>query len=161
MQPVQGGVARGVTPAGGPSRRGYRVVSPAPRAAWREVLQSDPEATVFQTPEWLDGVCRAGRYTDASRLYELADGRRAVLPVARRVLVRGTPLFLDASLPPQWGQGGVVAEGGASVEDIATVAEDLSRAPAAAPRCGPTTRWRPCGATRRARRPSRCPTWST
>ena len=101
------------------------VLSPAPRDIWHEVLACDPDALAFQTPEWLDCICRFGPYEDASRLYELADGRRLVLPmVRRRNLPR--PLTSEASLPPTWNPGGITAPGGVRAEDLVAVLSDLA-----------------------------------
>ena len=74
------------------------VVSPAPREVWRELLESDPNALITQTPDWLDCICDLGDYEDASRLYHGGDGRKLVLPLVRR---RGLPrkLTVSASLP--------------------------------------------------------------
>jgi hypothetical protein len=101
------------------------VTSPAPPDAWREVLASDPEALVTQSPEWTEALCAAGRHVDASRLYELPGGRRVVLPMVRR---RGLPgaFAVEASLPAAWGIGGVVAQGGARPGDIAAVFSELA-----------------------------------
>ena len=47
-----------------------RVHARAPRDVWRAVLADDPRALPEHTPEWVDAVCAAGRFTDATRLYE-------------------------------------------------------------------------------------------
>jgi hypothetical protein len=106
-----------------------RVISPAPREVWERELASDPTALVFQTPEWLDCVCASGRYRDASRLYELSSGRRLVLPLVRLGRRTGA-LAIEASFPPGWGLGGLVADGGARAEDLAAVFADLAERPA-------------------------------
>src|SRR6185295_9127208 len=62
----------------------WQMTSPAPRGAWDDVLAADPFALVTQSPEWLAGHCALGGYEDASLLFERADGRRVVLPMARR-----------------------------------------------------------------------------
>ncbi len=100
---------------------GVRVVSPAPRDAWRRALAGDPHAVATQTPEWLDCVCRSTGREDASRLYELPDGRRLVLPlVARRFAgVR----VAEESFPYGWGYGGVLADRGREAERSRTVEE--------------------------------------
>jgi hypothetical protein len=102
-----------------------RVTSPAPRDAWEAALASDPNALVFQTPMWTDCLRTFG-YEDASRLYELPGARRLVLPMVRR---RNRPgrLAGEASLPPNWGQGGIVAPGGTRVADVVAVCGDLAR----------------------------------
>jgi Acetyltransferase (GNAT) domain len=103
---------------------GMHVTSPAPRDSWQAVLASDPRALVFQTPEWMDCICRFGPYEDVSRLYELPGGRRLVLPIVRRRNLPGA-LTSEASLPANWGPGGIVATGGVRAEDLITVLSDL------------------------------------
>lgn len=102
------------------------VIAPPPHDAWREVLASDPDALLSQTPEWIAALCRDGVHEDTSRLYELPDGRRLVLPMVRR---RGLPpaWTVEASLPPAWGIGGIVAPGGPRPADVAAVFHDLAR----------------------------------
>ena len=104
------------------------VVSPAPRAVWRDVFDADPDAVATQAPEWADCLTARG-YTDASRLYALPDGRRLVLPlVARRRA--GLPLT-EESWPYGWGYGGLLSERHApTAEDCALVLADLARRPA-------------------------------
>jgi hypothetical protein len=98
-----------------------RVTTPADRKVWAEVLAADPQALVTQTPAWTEVVCDIGGYADASRLYELPDGRRLVLPMVRRGPAQ-------ASLPDGWGFGGPVVEGGLQPEDAETVLADLAEA---------------------------------
>jgi hypothetical protein len=98
----------------------------AARDAWCAVLAAAPDrARVSQTPAWLDCVCEAGHYEDATRAYRAADGRVLVLPLAR---VRGlpAPAAVESSLPPGWSAGGLVSEGSVSVEDVAAIVRDLS-----------------------------------
>lgn len=106
-----------------------RVRSPAPRAAWHEVLALDPFAMETQSPEWADAMCLSRGYADASRLYEFADGRRAVLPLLRRS-VGGVPV-LEAGNPLHCGVGGIVAPDGPRVDEVAAVLTDLGRRPVA------------------------------
>lgn len=82
------------------------VVSPAPRAAWAELLAADVDALPEHDPAWVDALQSAGPYADASRLYRFADGRRFVLPMVRGrgPLGRG----FAATYPPAWGIGGLV-----------------------------------------------------
>jgi hypothetical protein len=105
-----------------------RVICPAPRHLWRKVLASDPNALVFQTPDWLDCVCRYGPYDDSSRYYETPGGRPLVLPLVRRRNLPGR-LTIEASLPPTWNPGGIVAPGGLRAEDLAVVLGDLAERP--------------------------------
>jgi hypothetical protein len=102
------------------------VTTPAPPGAWREVVDSDAGALLSQTPEWTSALCDSGHYQDASRLYELRGGRRAVLPLFRR---RGpvSGLGVEASLPAGCGIGGIVASGGVRPTDIAAVFNELAQ----------------------------------
>ena len=102
-------VARWSTASSHDPQAGVRVVSPAPRAAWREVLHADPTALPSQTPQWTDWLCRTRGYRDASRLYEFAGGRRLLLPL----LARGTAGALsEESMPHGAGYGGPLVAGG-------------------------------------------------
>jgi hypothetical protein len=113
--------------AGGPASIG-RVLSPAPRDAWsRLVLESD-ESFAFHLPEWLDAACDVGGYVDASRLYEMRDGRVLVLPLARS-RGRSTGPGRAASLPPNWGFGGVIAPGVVRSDEVAAIVADLASLP--------------------------------
>jgi Acetyltransferase (GNAT) domain len=105
---------------------GMRVTSPAPRHAWEEILAASGDATVYQTPAWMDCIRHVDGYEDASRLYEWADGRRLILPMARRLLpVVG--LSTEASLPAAWGAGGIAAAGGVQASDVSAVVSELAR----------------------------------
>jgi Acetyltransferase (GNAT) domain len=77
------------------------------RAEWRAVVAADPDALPEHAPEWVDAICQAGPYADATRLYVLADGRRFVTPLVRRTGPTGIGGWL-LSPPPAWGMGGVV-----------------------------------------------------
>ena len=99
------------------------VISPAPREAWSEVLAADPDATVYQTPTWLDAVRQATGGSDASRLYLLDDGRRLVVPMVRRTPIPG--LHLDDSYPANYGYGGLLAAGGLRPSDVRHTLTDL------------------------------------
>jgi Acetyltransferase (GNAT) domain len=102
-----------------------RVTSPAPRDVWEVTLDTDPRALAFHTPRWLDCVCAFGGYEDASRLYELPEGRRLVLPLVRRRNLP-TPLTTESSLPTTWDPGGIVASGGVQTRDLERVFDDLA-----------------------------------
>jgi hypothetical protein len=102
-----------------------RVTSPAPRDVWEEVVAGDPKALVSHTPTWTDILCRVGGFEDASRLYELPEGRRLVLPMVRRRHFPG-PLAVETSFPTGWGMGGIVAPGGVQPGDVAAVFADLA-----------------------------------
>jgi lipid II:glycine glycyltransferase (peptidoglycan interpeptide bridge formation enzyme) len=96
-----------------------KVYSPAPRNVWREILNHDPDALLFQTPEWLDCICAYGPFRDTSRLYEMPGGKRLVLPLVKGVT--GT----ESSLPHGWGMGGLVMDGQPEEEEVAAIFQDL------------------------------------
>lgn len=100
-----------------------RVLTPAPRREWLELYHSDPHALVYHHPAWVDLLGAFAGYEDASRLYELPDGRQAVLPMVRRRVLRGT--LWEASFPPAWGEGGLIASGGVRDADLAAMFADL------------------------------------
>lgn len=101
-----------------------RVTSPAPRRVWREVFGNDPDALPSQSPQWVDAICAFGPYRDASRLYELSDGSRAVLPMVSRTGLGGDLRIRDSMLFA-WGFGGPVADAGVTPAVLAAVVCDL------------------------------------
>jgi CelD/BcsL family acetyltransferase involved in cellulose biosynthesis len=110
------------------SGSGVRITSPVPRQVWRAVLATDPNAVITQTQQWLECLCRLRGYRDASRWYQLPDGRILVLPLVARTMA-GMRL-VEESLPYGWGYGGVVVESGQfNASDAATVLADLGRRP--------------------------------
>jgi hypothetical protein len=111
-----------------PQLSGVRVLSPAPRDAWRRALAADADAVATLTPEWMDGLSAARGYVDASRLYELPDGRTLVLPLAGRIWA-GVRVA-EESWPYGCGYGGVLSPGGRlTARDVAIVLADLARRP--------------------------------
>jgi hypothetical protein len=99
------------------------VISPAPRDAWQEVYDADPIALPYNAPGWVDLLCSLWDYEDASRLYQLPEGRLAVLPMVRKRLIGG--IQREASFPPAWGMGGLIASGGLRESDVAAAFADL------------------------------------
>lgn len=102
-------------------------VSPAPREVWEEALRSDPAALETQSPAWTDAMCAAMGFTDASRAYEMRDGRRLVLPLLRRSV--GPLAVSEGSNPLHCGVGGLLAPDGPRPAEIAAVLADLDRRP--------------------------------
>jgi hypothetical protein len=102
---------------------GTQVTSPAPRDAWNELLATDPNAMVSQTPAWSDAIQQATGAVDVSRFYVLEDGRQLLLPLLRRRPVPG--LHLDDSYPLPWGYGDLLATGGVRPTDVQHVLTDL------------------------------------
>jgi hypothetical protein len=101
--------------------------SPAPASAWEEIFAAAPRALPSQAPAWLKCVCTVDGYTDASRLYQTADGRRFVLPLVRRFRVGLLGATLD-SLPTGWGPAGLLSEDGiVTPDDVRMVYTDLRR----------------------------------
>jgi hypothetical protein len=108
-----------------------RIGSPVRRAEWAEVLAEDPAASVFQTPAWFDLALAVTGAADASRIYELPDGRRLVLPLLRRRLP-GLPTA--GAYPAGYGIGGLLATGGLRPSDVRAVLTDLRASRVAAVR---------------------------
>jgi hypothetical protein len=100
------------------------VRTPVPRELWQSMHDADPVAMPTQAPLWLDCLTATGKYRDASRLYEMSDGRLAILPLVRSRLAG--PVATLHSLPPNWGWGGLVAPQGVDEALIAAVMDDLS-----------------------------------
>jgi hypothetical protein len=119
-----------ITRRPGAARADVRVTSPAPRPQWRELLEADGHALVPQSPEWLDAICAVDGYRDASRLYETPWGTRMLLPMVRRSAGRLGSLAPQASLPPAWGMGGLVADRPLLRRDVEAVVEQLAAEPA-------------------------------
>jgi hypothetical protein len=100
-----------------------RVVTPAPRNLWDALVAADPTSLVDQSPAWTDVMAATGPYRDASRLYELSDGRRVVLPLVRRRGALG-PVGVESGFPDGWGIGGLVGPDRDEAA-IAAVLDDL------------------------------------
>jgi len=96
---------------------------PVRRDEWASIVDSDPDAFLTHTPRWMDCLVELGGYEDASRLYEMADGRRMVLPLARRTRLPGW-LAVHHSLPATWGYSGLVGDP-LHPADVAQVVDDL------------------------------------
>ncbi len=109
--------------------RPLQVTSPAPREVWERLLRSSEDAMAFHTPGWLDCLCAAGGYADASRFYELPGDRQLVLPLVRPRRLPET-LTAAASLPYGWGFGGLVTPRTVQAEEVAAVLADLLGLPA-------------------------------
>lgn len=104
--------------------RPVRVTTPVPAGVWQRVAGADPSTMPFQTSAWRDCVCSGGTWRDASRLYELGNGRRLILMAARRN-VPGLPA-VEASWPHGWGTGGVLAPGGVRPDEVDLVCADIA-----------------------------------
>lgn len=101
-------------------------VGPAARDAWRTALSTDPDALVFQTPEWTDCICASGSYEDATRAYTTSDGHHLVLPLLRRRLPGAAGAA--ASMPFGWGTGGLISSRGyLAPEEAGAVVGDMMR----------------------------------
>ena len=100
-----------------------RVVTPAPRDEWAALAAADPTSLVDQGPTWTEILVATAPYTDASRLYELSDGRRFVLPLVRRRGLAGA-VGVESAFPDGWGIGGLVGPD-RDLEAIRAVLDDL------------------------------------
>ncbi len=101
------------------------VTSPAPRDAWTRIVEDDPASMADHTPAWTDAITRTSPHRDVSRLYELSDGRRFVLPLVERRGV-GRMAGLSGSMPEGWGFGGLVGRG-QDPSAVRLVLDDLGR----------------------------------
>ena len=101
-----------------------QVISPAPRSQWEALVAADPTSLTDQSPAWMDVLVESGGYVDASRLYVLDDGRRFVLPLARRTGPAGAG-GVELSFPDGWGIGGLVGPG-RDVDAIRAVLAELT-----------------------------------
>jgi hypothetical protein len=106
----------------------YKVTSPVPRDVWRDLMAGDPEAIPYQSPAWLDAICLGGRYRDASRLYEFADGCRIALPMVRRRLLPAV-LSTASSFPSGWGMGGLLVSTELQPHHIQSIIRDVGTLP--------------------------------
>jgi hypothetical protein len=103
-----------------------KVISPAPRDAWNDVINADPNALVTQSPKWMDALCAMTGARDASLYFEKPDGQRMILPLARQAgLVQRM-----ASMPAAWGFGGLLSTQPVRAEDTAAVFDHLAGLPA-------------------------------
>ena len=108
--------------------RSTRIISPAPRDAWREIAAADPNCLVYQTPAWMEAITSSGLYEDVSRLYETPDGRRWLVPLVRPRSVPPT-LASQESFPAGWGSGGVISNKPLDRDELRVVFADLARQP--------------------------------
>ena len=86
------------------------VISPAPRDIWDKALAGGPYGLETQSSAWTDALSQSLGYTDASRMYQMSDGRKLVLPLRRRS-VAGVSLF-EGSNPARCGVGSILASQG-------------------------------------------------
>jgi hypothetical protein len=103
------------------------------RPAWVDIVARDESIALSKTPEWIDCICSASGFSDATLLFRGEDGRRLILPRLRKT---GTPSFLGLfeSPPPGWGLGadasGFLSEGGpASSGQTRALIQEIQRHP--------------------------------
>jgi hypothetical protein len=104
------------------------------RAEWERIRVVRERLPISHLPEWLDCMCSSGRWVDATRAYHTADGRRLVLPLARRRVTpagggdyQSWPYLWDAGAD----NGGLISDGPVHVDDVRMVTNDLISIPAA------------------------------
>lgn len=95
-----------------------------PRDMWGRMHAADPDAVPTQSTAWSQALRTATGHRDASRLYELSDGRLALLPLVRRSLFTGGGAVLH-SPPVNWGFGGLIAPDGIDAALVTAVVDDL------------------------------------
>ncbi len=93
---------------------------------WLRLLAAIPDASPFQTPQWMDGICLDGRYRDESLLYVSDAGSMAVLLAARRI---APGISAAAALPHGMGAGGLLADQPLTEELLQPVLDDLRKRP--------------------------------
>ncbi len=101
------------------------VVSPAPRDRWESLFREDPEAVPYQSPAWVDAMCRVGNHKDSSRLYSFGDGTEMLLPVVEHKWVPRS-LSLSGSMPWGWGMGGLVSAQPVGADHVRAVVHELT-----------------------------------
>jgi hypothetical protein len=100
-----------------------RVISPVPPTEWAR-LSGSSDVLPTQSPEWTRCVSAGAGWQDRSRLYELDNGRRLLVPLVGRGRGRATVL---ASWPYGWGYGGALASDGRLTNaDVVLVVRDLA-----------------------------------
>lgn len=101
-----------------------QVRSPADREMWKELMLADPNALITQSPEWLEAICAAKNYSDASRIYEIQGRGTFILPVVRTALLPRS-LSTLSGYPSSWGFGGMLGSVHPESQDIQLIIEDL------------------------------------
>jgi hypothetical protein len=112
----------------------FQVGAPAP-GLWSELSESDPDALVTQSRDWVDSVCAVTGARDVSRVYDFGGGRRLLLPLVRRGSER-SGLATESSMPSAWGFGGLLG-GEPTVDEVRSVMSDLAARPAMSVRIRP------------------------
>src|SRR5690606_33650942 len=100
------------------------ITSPAPERVWKTLIDVDPDAMPYQSPEWAAVACATGKFVDASRLYEMDGGHRYVGPLLGRA---GLPDWLNiaSSMPSSWGIGGIVGSAPLTPQVLDAIIHDL------------------------------------
>jgi len=101
-----------------------RIISPAPRDVWWELVDTDATCFPFQTPTGIDAICAASNSRDKSRLYEFPDGRRILLPLYCN---RRLPKRLSILTTPK--TGGPLSDGTIRTEHLRSILDDVARLP--------------------------------
>lgn len=96
----------------------------ASRSVWQHLMEADPEAMPYQSPEWAAAACRSAGFVNITRHYRTADGADFVMPLLRPARL---PRRLSGaySMPPAWGIGGLLGETAPTADLIRAVFEDL------------------------------------
>lgn len=105
-------------------RASVKVSAVVPDSLWQSLMQADPEALPYQSPEWISAACAAANFINVSRSYRAADGARFVLPLVRSAH-RPRALASISSMPPAWGMGGLIGETQPTVDLVRAVFADL------------------------------------
>ncbi|MGH3788033.1 MAG: GNAT family N-acetyltransferase [Pseudonocardiaceae bacterium] len=100
------------------------------RLAWEDLVGQDESIALSKTPQWVDCICSADHFSDATLLFRGEDGRRLILPRLRSPILPG----LFASPPRHWNLGadasGFLSEGGPpSPRETTALIQEIRRHP--------------------------------
>lgn len=102
----------------------YRVTSPAPRDAWKQLMTRDHEAMPYQSPEWNNAICAEGKFKDISRYYIFEDGCQVIVPLVTTTAI-GPVDLVAGSYPDGCGMGGAVCCDNTAIRHLREVLKDL------------------------------------
>lgn len=102
----------------------FRVISPAPHGAWIDLLNNRIQNLIFATPQWMDCITEVEDMQNASRFYEFSNGKKAIIPLARRkTSFLSSSIF--ASMPHGWGMGGLITWPNLDKNEMLAILNDL------------------------------------
>lgn len=88
------------------------------------MMNHDPEAMPYQSPEWNNAICAEGRLRDISRYYQFEDGCQILVPLVT-VTAIGPVDLVAGSYPDGCGMGGAVCCENTTNRHLREVLKDL------------------------------------